>query len=336
MFKRKDGLWQEQITVTVQGKKKSKYFYGKSKAAVKLKIVEYQGEAEMGRLFSAVSNEFWEQHEPTLTHNTKCGYIPALRRANEEFGDKRIKTITAMDINNYIVRLAMSGYAQKTVKNHLLIINLIFKFAVINGCIDVNPAMAVSVPKNLPKRKRSLPTDKDIDIIKNNLDKDFGLFAYFILYSGCRKGEALAIQGANIQRDKKIIKITKSVYFDSNTPKVKCPKTEAGTREIILIDKLADVLPNIGPNDYLFNHNGSLYTRSQFQDGWERYCKNVGISCTPHQLRHAYATILFEAGISPKDAQELLGHANISTTQDIYTHIRQSRKAQLYDILNAI
>ena len=58
-------------------------------------------------------------------------------------------------------------------------------------------------------------------------------------------------------------------------------------------------------------------TEVQFQRQWELYQRETGLSITPHQLRHAYATILFEAGLDPKDAQKLLGHANISTTRDI-------------------
>ncbi|MBS7299062.1 MAG: tyrosine-type recombinase/integrase [Eubacteriales bacterium] len=47
---------------------------------------------------------------------------------------------------------------------------------------------------------------------------------------------------------------------------------------------------------------------------------------TPHQLRHAYATILYEAGIDEKDAQELMGHTSIQLTRDIYTHISKKRE----------
>ncbi|MDY4190917.1 MAG: tyrosine-type recombinase/integrase [Oscillospiraceae bacterium] len=61
-----------------------------------------------------------------------------------------------------------------------------------------------------------------------------------------------------------------------------------------------------------------------------RYSRVIHI---PHQLRHAYATMLFENGIAEADAQELLGHAQISTTMDIYTHIREGRKKQIRDKL---
>lgn len=76
-------------------------------------------------------------------------------------------------------------------------------------------------------------------------------------------------------------------------------------------------------------------TETQFQRQWKLYQKESGVSATPHQLRHAYATILFEAGLDDKDAQELLGHANISTTRDIYTHITNKHREETAKKLNA-
>ena len=65
-------------------------------------------------------------------------------------------------------------------------------------------------------------------------------------------------------------------------------------------------------------------TEGEFLVQWNRYVKESGITCTPHELRHSYATILWENGIDPKDAQYLLGHAQLSTTMDIYTDIREA------------
>lgn len=58
------------------------------------------------------------------------------------------------------------------------------------------------------------------------------------------------------------------------------------------------------------------------------------IKLTAHQLRHAYATMLFEAGIDVKDAQELMGHSDINLTRQIYTHIRNERKEETAKKLN--
>jgi site-specific recombinase XerD len=54
-----------------------------------------------------------------------------------------------------------------------------------------------------------------------------------------------------------------------------------------------------------------------------------------HQLRHAYASILLDAGVTPKDAQHLLGHSNVAITQNVYTHILKSRAEQTAEKINA-
>ena len=63
-----------------------------------------------------------------------------------------------------------------------------------------------------------------------------------------------------------------------------------------------------------------------FATGGKKYKKETGVSLTAHQLRHAYATMLFEAGIDEKDAQELMGHSDINLTRSIYTHQTRAKR----------
>lgn len=180
-----------------------------------------------------------------------------------------------------------------------------------------------------------MPSIEETEIVKNSFDCTFGLFAYFLLYTGCRKGEALALQFKDINYTTKMINVSKSVYYVSNKAELKLPKTDAGVREVILLTRLADKLPKGKPDDYIFgDDNGNPMTAKKFLIMWGKYCEETGLTITPHQLRHAYATILFEAGVDEKDAQELLGHANISTLRDIYTHISKTRKSETANRLN--
>ena len=77
-------------------------------------------------------------------------------------------------------------------------------------------------------------------------------------------------------------------------------------------------------------------TEMHFQLLWEKYRAESGVGCTPHQLRHAFATLLYEADVGEKDAQEILGHAQISTTRDIYTHIREQHRQKVYTNLRTM
>lgn len=316
MYQRPDGLFEKVITIN----KKRVYFHGKTQKEVLRKIMEYKEKKEEGRSFTEVANEWETEHFPSLARNTLRGYVPATRAAVEHFGDQPINQITSTDVQAY-VRTFPKSWARKTYSNYILVVSLIFKHAVLAGDITSNPALYVEPPKSATTKKRRAPTAEEIDIIHQNVDKPFGLFAFFILYTGCRRGEALAVQFKDIDREKKQLCISKSVYYEG-TAKIKTPKTESGIRTVALPDILLNVLPNGKPDQYLFGGD-RLLTMYEDIKGWERYQKETGLTITPHMIRHGYATMLHAAGLDMKDAQALLGHANISTTMDVYTHITE-------------
>lgn len=330
MTKRKDGTYQEAITIN--GKRK--YFYGKTKAEVLRKIQEYQGEVERGRLFKDVAEEWWEEHEKKVVPSTMHGYKARYNHAVSVFGDRPIKDITSAEILNLLTSLQNKKYSKKVITTQLNVLTMIFSVA----CIDknaefrlaYNPCSSIKIPKGLPQKKRELPSDEDIEKIKNS---DW-LFPFFLLYTGCRRGEALALTYEDIDWNKKIIHINKSVGYKGNEPYIKIPKTEAGYRDIILLDKLAERIPKKKRGLIFPDGEGKIYHESVLTRKWQRWAKNNDINCTPHQLRHGFATLLFEAGIEAKDAQYLLGHSTIAMTQDIYTHIRKSRQEETAKKLN--
>lgn len=335
MKKRANGLYQKQITITVSGQKKQKCFYGKTIAEINKKILSYTEEIAVGRFFKAVANEWWEEHQKTLVPNSLKGIIPAVKRAIVEFGNEPIKNISARSINSYLTEFSRRGYAQKTVATQMQVIRQILAYAVLNGDIEHNYAHDVKLPKNLPKSTRSLPSIEDIEKVKNGVSEPFGLFAFFALYTGCRRGELLALQYKDIDFDKDEISITKSLYHIGDRPYIKPPKTEAGKRTVALLEPLKKMLKKSISDEYVFNSNGNLITNRRFITLWDSYCKALQITITPHQLRHAYATRLYELGIDVKSAQSLLGHADISTTQNIYTHISESKKQSNKELLKS-
>ncbi len=117
----------------------------------------------------------------------------------------------------------------------------------------------------------------------------------------------------------------KSLYHKHNQPYIKMPKTESGIRNIPLLQPLKKVLNRNKQGIIFSNEDGEYMKASQVETKLKWYRKATGINCSPHQLRHEFATILLEADIVDKDAQELLGHAQISTTKDIYMHITPKR-----------
>lgn len=323
MKKRADGRYV--TNMMIDGKRV--YFYGKSRAEVNNKIRDYQARKEQGPLFRDVAEEWWEAASPLLAHNSLKNYKPAYERAKSNFVDSFISGIVPADINQVIARFSRTA-ADKTTRTQLMIYNLIFKYAVNQGYIMFNPARDVSVPKNLPKRKVSMPSDEDIKRIKESTDCTFGLFAYMALYTGLRRAELLALEWKDINFEKRIITVNKALEYVGSVPNIKEPKTRSGYRTVPITDKL---LPKLHKGNGLVfpNSEGSYITESQFIMLWDKYKEESGVSCTPHQLRHAFATMLYENDIEGKDAQYILGHAQLSTTMDIYTDIREQRARRI-------
>ena len=328
MVKRKDGSWQEKIRLK-DGK--YKYFYGKTKAEVVKKIQNYKEDEARGVLFRDIAEEWWDKHEREVSPTTARGYKARYEHALSEYGNRAIETITPTEIDMVIRRLQYDKYSRKVVSTQLNIFNMIFNYAVVNGYVSNNPCSSVKIPKGLPKTRRKLPTAEEIEVVK----RSEWLFPYFLLYTGCRRGEALALRYEDIDWENKVIHINKAIAYGSNAPTVKTPKTEAGVRDVILLDRLAERIPK-NKTGYIFtNTEGRPYHNSNVQRKWKQWQKANNTTVTAHQLRHGFATILFEVGVDPKDAQALLGHSSVAITQDIYTHIRRERQKETAEKLNA-
>ena len=331
MLKRSDGRWQEKITLP--GMKKPKYFYGKTQKEVKQKMVAWTEEKEKGKLFSSCLDAWMEDHEKMCAYNTMKAYHAPLNRLREQFGDREVNDITADEVNAYVRKLANRGYAQRTVVIEFACLNMIFDNAIVNGYASVNPCGPVKLPSGMPKAKREMPTEEQIEAVKNGVHAPFGLFPYMLLYTGMRKGELLALRWEDIDFEAGLIEVSKSVYHVGNNPQIKAPKTEAGKRSVILLDALREVLTEPGTG-YIFGGERPLKDY-EFRVKWAEWSKAVGLhkgglnaEITPHQLRHAYATILYDAGVGDADAMHLMGHSSIKVTREVYTHIRKERMEQ--------
>ena len=340
MKKREDGYYVKTVTVTApSGKKVRKSFYGKTQRELTRKMTEFKEIEERGRTFGEVAKDWWEEAEPELAIQTVHGYKVGLDRAIGEFGDTAIKDISARDISLYLAKLAEQKFAKKTISNHKIVCSQIFKYAIIAGDIKANPCSDAPLPKGLKKQPRTAASVSDEQIIKSSPDK--WIFPYIALYTGMRRGEILALQWKDLDFENNIIHVTKAVYNDGERPGLKEPKTQAGKRLVpllaplrsVLLKKYADVRDD---TDYIVSPDGKhLITKKQFSTAFQRYRQETGITCTAHQLRHSFATIAFECGVPVKSVQEILGHAQISTTMDIYTDFRNDALKAAGDLLNS-
>ena len=338
MKRRADGRWQKRIKLP-DGTSRVIYSTATTERGANKDFNEQMLQLEIARksatLFRHIAEEWNAEYRARISDinyrkATKSTYDKVLKY----FANEYIEEITAQDIHRYITKLIKQEFGQKTIATNKSVLNMIFSFAVLNGYIDNNPVSVITLPSNLPKRPRQMPTDAELEIVNSNY-KGFDFLPYFLLNTGLRKSEALALTYEDIDFDNKLIRVNKRLIHDGNIPIIEyATKTESGTRTVILLDRVAEKLPRKKKGPLFRNEDGSYFTKHQFQCRWDKYQHKHDITCTAHQLRHGYATMLYEAGIDLKDAQDLMGHSDIKTTQSIYTHIRNKRREDTAKKLN--
>lgn len=326
----------------IDGKQKS--FSSKNPREVWRKYNEYlrasdekREELQRGRSFAAVADEWWQGKQREIAYGTTRCYKPAYERAVQTFGAARVGEVEPNRIDAFLVELGQKS-ARNTVANQLSVLNMIFRYAVLKGYCKGNPCQYVSVPPHLAHKTRQLLTPEQLKAVKGSSGQPCSLLALLILYTGARCGEALALQWKDVDFAGHKISITKAVVFHGNAPVIEKPKTAAGVRAVPLLTALETLLRPLAdaPERYLIGGEKPL-SKSALNRYWERYTKSLGLgsqsqtgdpwkpSIDRHQIRHEYATMLYEAGVDVLAAKTIMGHTDIATTQKIYTHIRESR-----------
>jgi len=345
MYRDDRGYWREYITF--RGKRK--YFSAKTKKELLLKLAAFDMNNSEALTFGEVADAWREDNWDRLQFGSYRTYNPAFRRAVEKFGSRKLEDIKPKDIQLWLKKLGET-YAYKTVSNHKTIVSQIFDYAIFNFGMDAyNPCDRVKVPSGLRKGTREALSPQELQAVLSTTKDEFQL-GFVILFTGCRLGEANALKMSDVDFQKDQIIISRSTSWRSNQPFEKAPKTEAGIRIVPLLPKLKERLLELklGPADYIVAQGPEPLTLSAINRRWETWCRNHGLATEVkrdptesnkhtsvwkptierHQIRHEYATILYEAGMDPKAAQQLLGHAQISTTMDIYTHISEKKRLE--------
>ena len=277
------------------------------------------------------------------------------------FGSKYIDSISVIDIQNYA-----NDKVNKFVNYRNLITNIsrIFDYAVNIGLIDANPTKRISIPK----RKISVGDNKKQNYytkieLKQFLDlsrkqQPYYIYAFFQLlaYSGCRKGEILGLQWRSVSFKDNHINIMQTIASGKdNRLYLEQPKTKHSKRIVSLDKQTMAVLKHwkkeqrkmmfqLGYNtmndeQLVFSNIENSFLQVSKPRKWmlQTIHKNNLKEISIHGFRHTHATLLLEAGVSPKVISERLGHSSIQITLDLYSHVTEEMEREVPDIFaNAV
>ena len=188
-----------------------------------------------------------------------------------------------------------------------------------------------------------------------------GLWVLLMLLCGLRRGEVIALHWESINLADKTLKVCETaVVIGNKTTIEQRAKTDAGLRTLPICQMLYDALLTVPQEErhglVCLSARGTLLTESAFLRGFESFTRameriangeppmqqgrrtdketqssesenRVRVSFLPHDLRHSFATALYDAGVPVKAAQYFLGHSDLKITLELYTHLSRERAA---------
>ena len=236
---------------------------------------------------------------------------------------------------SYLLTLKERRYAATTIARKVAAIKSFFGFLVAEGILRDNPMQGVSSAKV----GKSLPKPISIDQVHRLLEqptklstpeaKRDGAMLYLLYASGMRVSELVSLNLADIDTEGGYVRCFGKGHKERLIPIA--PRAALAVKEY-----LTEARPHLAHNSdekaLFLNRRGERLTRQGLWQILKGYAKSaeLGTEITPHTLRHSFATHMLSGGADLRSVQELLGHANISTTQ-VYTHLTTEHIRRAYE-----
>ena len=300
--------------------------------------------------YKELASLWWESYKHTVKPNTQLN----VRRLLDNhilplFGSYKLDKLTTPLIQNVVNKLA-----DKTNKGEegaflyydsLHALNKrILQYGVVMQAIPFNPAREVILPRNTQKAKREKVKHFENQELKKFLDYldslNLNRFRYyyentlykFLLATGCRINEALALSWSDIDLDNAVVHITKTLNYKQET---NSPKSKASLRDIDIDQATVSMLKQykrrqvqeawqlgrsetVVFSDFIHEYPNNRTLQTRLRTHFKRAkVTNIGF----HGFRHTHASLLLNSGIPYKELQHRLGHSTLSMTMDVYSHL---------------
>lgn len=359
--KRKDGRYTSSINIGVKedGKPEKIFVYGKSIKELESNRVEALMSLKNGTfirnkevLFDEYAKKWLKSKQIGISNATKEMYTSVIRSNLKAFTGHFIKDISKSDIQELI-----NEYKDKrrTCEKIMITLNQIFDSALEDELVSKNPCKKIELPAKTYKEKRPLTEQEDQLSELADFTPRERCYVLLIKYYGFRKQEALALSRKRFNFEEKTITLKDAIEFISNKARIKQTKTESGERIVPILSKDLEFFKSYCDqlkSEWLFTSlsTGELISSQSFRRMYESILNKMNKKAdeleyphcnklTSHVYRHNYSTMLYNAQLGLKESQYLMGHKNIKTTMEIYTHLdkentHKSVGSKIEDYLN--
>ena len=232
--------------------------------------------------------------------------------------------VDAFCLRAYLVHLNERKYDRPTIHLKMSALRSFFRWLLRSEKIKSNPVVGLT----LPKKHRKLPkflTIQQIESLLKAPDNVRDRAILEVLYSaGLRIHELTGLNDDDLDVLGEVVRVRGKGKKERLAP--------LGAPAVEVLQKYLDERGRSARGPLFVNRFGDRLTPRSVQRMLKKYLMQAGLdpSLTPHKLRHSFATHMLDAGADLRSVQELLGHANLSTTQ-IYTHITPERLKKVYE-----
>ena len=306
---------------------------------------------------------WWESYKNTIKPNSQQSMEGIVRlHILPVFGDYKLDKLTTPIIQQQVNKWAdkankgeKGAYANYSFLNNIN--RRILQYGVTMQVIQHNPARDVIIPRKQQNKEHKVKFFSNqelkqfLDYLEDLDQSSYENFFDYVLYktllaTGCRIGEALALEWSDIDLKKGVISISKTLnrYQETNTP-----KSKAGLRKIDIDKATVSLLKQYKKRQQvqswqLGRSEGIVFTPFTTKYAYacllrkrlQSHFKAAGVpDISFHGFRHTHATIMLYAGIEAKDLQYRLGHSNISMTLNTYVHATKEGAKKAVSIFEA-
>ena len=304
--------------------------------------------------FEELASLWLENYKTTVKPSTFENVRTKVEKMTEEhFKEMKLKKITVAYCQRVVIELSKSY----VLYNHYLsVINRIFKYAVLMDILDSNPFDKVIKPKSRQvQRKGNFLTKEELkEFLKLAQTTTLSYFfplVHLMSYTGLRQGEALALKWSDIDFENKRITVNKTAARIKEKQTLQTPKTKNSKRVISIDPATLSILKGWkkdqikiyfkngkhfeGDDNFIFTNQRADWVHiHNFIRYFKRFIADHKLKqITPHGLRHTHASLLFSAGVEPKNISDRLGHSTVQITLDLYTHITEEQRTDTVDKL---
>jgi integrase len=280
---------------------------------------------------------------------TRAGepYKPSVAREYERslrlhvlltLGGAKLSKIQRRDVQRLVDELLASGADPSTIRNALKPLQVIFRRAIEDGDLAVNPCERLRLPAPRGRRERIASPSEAAALIAALRSEDRALWGC-AFYAGLRRGELRAVRWDDVDLADGLIRVERSM---SGHGELGGPKSRAGRRSVPIVAALRDLLVDHKlvtrrARGLVFGSSGAqpftpTAVRKRALTAWRRAgLEPIGL----HECRHTFASLLIAAGVNAKAITAYLGHASIQTTFDLYGHLMPGNEEEAVALVDA-